>query len=132
VALPEFQSRDLTAEDRLYVFKRCTGNFLHYVGEGPKTDAEVSEALSRSLGIEGGGGSPDSPDYHYRGAGLRIWGGWTYPNSRTDKPLWAGAATVAMARQVYGIKTPEEFREPTLFDFMLSTTLDQPNESVGN
>jgi hypothetical protein len=36
----------------------------------------------------------------------------------TDEPLWKGAATVAMARRVYGIKTPEEFREPSLFDLL--------------
>jgi hypothetical protein len=27
-----------------------------------------------------------------------------------------GAATVAMARQVYGVKTPEELTEPSLFE----------------
>jgi hypothetical protein len=41
-----------------------------------------------------------------------------YP--RADKPLWAGDATIAMARKVYGIKTPDEFREPSLFDFGMS------------
>ena len=116
VALPEFQHRELTEEDRLYIFRRCTGNFLHYLGEG-RTNAEVADALRHSLGISGGGGGPDQPDYWYQGNGLKIWGGWNCMNPRADKPLWAGAATVAMARQVYGIKTPEEFREPTLFDF---------------
>jgi hypothetical protein len=46
---------------------------------------------------------------------MTIWGGWLYFMPQTN-PLWSGAATVAMARKVYGIKTPEEFREPSLFD----------------
>jgi hypothetical protein len=42
-----------------------------------------------------------------------------YPREK-DEPLFKGAATVAMARKVYGIKTPDEFRETSLFDFGMS------------
>jgi hypothetical protein len=82
----------------------------------PMTDEELHDALAWEIGDCGGGGSPDGPDYHYRASGLRLWGGWTYPREK-DEPLFKGALTMAMARKVYGIKTPEEYREPSLFDF---------------
>jgi hypothetical protein len=80
------------------------------------TNAQLTEALEFEIGECGGGGGPDTPDYHYRSSGLRIWGAWN-SRSESEEPVWKGQATLAMARQVYGIKTPQEFREPTLFDF---------------
>jgi hypothetical protein len=35
--------------------------------------------------------------------------------------LFKGSATIAKARAVYGIKTPEQFAEPSLFDFAAQT-----------
>jgi hypothetical protein len=32
--------------------------------------------------------------------------GWEWPNHVTDKLLFQGVATIAMARQVYGIRNP--------------------------
>ena len=40
----------------------------------------------------------------YQGAGLRIWASRSAPNIVTDPPLFEGRATIAMARQVYGIR----------------------------
>ena len=36
-----------------------------------------------------------------------LWAAWEWPNHVTDKPLFQGTATIAMARQVYGIRNPE-------------------------
>lgn len=122
MALPEFQSRELTAEDRLYIFNRATAGMSGAIerwaqrAKSPMTDEELQEALAFEIG-HGGGCGPDRPSYDYNSSGLRIWGGWKYPDLNADKTLWQGAATIAMARHVYGIKTPEEYREPSLFDF---------------
>lgn len=39
--------------------------------------------------------------------GLRIWGGRDVVNHVLEKPLFARAATIAMARDVFGIPDPE-------------------------
>ena len=122
MALPEHHSRQLTEADMLFVFLRCTRAMSGAAdrwddrARKPMTDEELKEALAWEIGDCGGGGSPDGPDYHYRSSGLRIWGGWVFPRER-DEPLFKDAATMAMARKVYGNKTPEQFAEPSLFDF---------------
>jgi hypothetical protein len=52
------------------------------------TDEELCEILKHALGISGGsgGGGPDSPDFKYCGAGIKIWGGWSWPIPK-DPPL---------------------------------------------
>lgn len=125
MALEEFHDRELTEPDKLFVFIRCTqamsGAAKRWAERArkPMTDDELHNALAFEIGDCGGGGSPDGPDYHYRASGLRLWGGWTYPREK-DEPVLRDAATIAMARKIYGIKTPEEFREPSLFDFGMS------------
>jgi hypothetical protein len=120
MALAEFQHRELTEADKLFIFKKATAGMSgwqkRWAGRAaiPMTDAQLAEALAFEIG-DGGGGGPDIPDTAYAKSGLRIWGGWTYPR-QTDEPLWKGAATIAMAREIYGIKTPEQFAEPSLFD----------------
>ena len=121
MALPEFQ-RELTDGDKLYIFKRSTAGMEGGISrweeraQAPMTDDEVRKALEFEIG-HGGGAGPDTPGYAYNSSGLRIWGHWDYPNVVKDKPLWAGAATIPKAREGFGIKTPEEFAEPSLFDF---------------
>jgi hypothetical protein len=48
----------------------------------------------------------------YQGSGLKIWVDRCIGSHR-GKPILAGAATVAMARAVYGIKDPTD-RQMTL------------------
>lgn len=43
----------------------------------------------------------------YQGSGLKIWADRGI-GSYTRKPILAGAATVAMARMVYGIRDPND------------------------
>jgi hypothetical protein len=117
--------RELTDADKLFVFERATqgtsGAVKRWAERATKsmTDNELREALEYEIGTYGGYCGPSDPDVEYQSNGLRIWGGWSNVR-RTNPPLWSGAATVATARKVYGIKTPEEFREPSLFDFGMS------------
>lgn len=112
-------SRPLSEEDRLYVFRRATGMFAaaseRWADRAAKgmTDEELREALEREMGV-GGGCGPGIPSYDCNGSGLRVWGGWGYNNVVTDRPLWQGAATVAMARKVYGIRQPVDPRQFSL------------------
>lgn len=124
--------RELTAHEEELLFCRATamteGAFGRWAERrlGPMTDDELQDALRYEMGIEGGGTGPYLPDgthmsfYHYKGAGLQIWGGHGDYNICGRKPRWSGASTIAMARKVYGIRTPEEFRERSLFDFGMS------------
>lgn len=49
------------------------------------------------------------------GHGLKIWVG-EFPNRHKDKPLFQGAATVRMAREVYGIAKPAFQPQMGLFE----------------
>lgn len=40
--------------------------------------------------------------------GLKIWGSWQGINHVQDRPLFEGRATIAMAREVYGIRDPAD------------------------
>lgn len=117
-------NRPMLEADKFYCFRRATESMSGASERWkeralqPISDKHLVEALSYELGELGGGCGPNEPEFWYRRNGLKIWGAWSSSFlPKTEAPLWAGAATVAMARQVYGIKTPEEFREPTLFDF---------------
>lgn len=103
-------TRPLTQAEKLWAFRRATGGFTN-VGNrwaerartGP-TDDQLEEALRYELGIMGGSGGPGQPSLAFQGAGLKIWASWDGINMVQDKPLFAGRATIAMAREVYGIR----------------------------
>ncbi len=102
-------SPPLTQAERIEIFKLATRGLVHRYGEQFKagmSDADLRSALAESLGLFGGSGSPDGPSVAYTGAGFRIWGGRHTVNHHTQKPLFAGDATVAMAREVYEIPDP--------------------------
>ena len=44
----------------------------------------------------------------YQGSGLKIWAGWHVINHVTEKPIFEDKATIAMAREVYGIHDPAD------------------------
>ena len=71
------------------------------------TDPELEAALELSLGIMGGSCGPGMMDVSYQGPGLRIWAAWEISSHYGTKPICAGHATVAMAREVYGIVDPQ-------------------------
>ena len=108
--------RSLTAADRIAAFRTATGGLAkHFAAEiaAGMTDAQLEITLGRVMGIMGGSCGSDDLDVNYQGAGLRIWASWSWANMR-GKPLFAGPATVAMAREVYGIANPQE-RQMRLF-----------------
>ena len=71
------------------------------------TDEKLAEALKYEIGIFGGQGGPAMLGISYQGSGLRIWADRGIGSLRR-KPILAGAATVAMARMVYGIRNPDD------------------------
>jgi hypothetical protein len=108
-------TRDLTAEHKRLVFIRVThgtcGAAERWKDRAVKgmTDEQLANALAYELGIEGGGSATHAvPAYHYRAAGLQIWASWDFPSVHQDKPAFKGAATIAMAREVYGIRHPDD------------------------
>ena len=108
-------TRELTTEEKRRAFSRATGG-MSGAGERWKeraasgmTDEQLAAALAYELGIEGGASSwNDVPAYHVKGAGLQIWISWDFPRCHQEKPTFKGSDTVAMARQVYGIRNPED------------------------
>lgn len=52
-------------------------------------------------------GEPDRPSVEFTGAGLRIRGGRHFVVHTRDKPLFAGKATLALARRDYGTSDPK-------------------------
>lgn len=102
--------RVLSREDRELVFREATRGLVHHYGHrfaDGMNDTELHEALEHSLGIFGGSGGPGRPSVTYKGAGLKIWGGWRVVNHVNTAPLFSGDATLAMAREVYGIANPD-------------------------
>jgi hypothetical protein len=85
------------------------------------TDTALTSALEQVLGIFGGSCGPGRLDVAHQAAGLKIWGGWHFLNHRTEKPLFANAKTLAMARHIYGISDPDD-EQMALF---LVTSLSQ-------
>jgi hypothetical protein len=103
--------KPLTREDRLEVFRIATRSFVHWYGEQfdrGMSDDELKEKLVRALGEWGGSGGPDRVDELHMASGLRIWGSWEPINRFQLKPLFSGTATIAMAREVYGITNPDD------------------------
>ena len=103
--------RSLTEADKDIIFRKATATFAkryasHFVA-GMRDD-DLAEALKDSLGIFGGSGGPGGPSIAYTGSGLRIWGGWNVINHVQEKPVFEGAATIARAREVYGIVNPDD------------------------
>ena len=109
-AIAEDNPRPLTAEDKVTAFRTATGSFVvWYAGqiELGMTDPELEAALELSLGIMGGSCGPGMMDVSYQGPGLRIWATWEISSHYGTKPLFAGHATLAMAREVYSIADPQ-------------------------
>lgn len=85
------QPRELSHEDKLYAFRRATNGFSQSEGrwkeraERGLTDEELKAALEYELGIYGGSGGPGDMSLTFQ-----------------------AAATIRMAREVYGIKDPTD------------------------
>lgn len=102
--------RPLTIAERMTAFRTATSSLPRWYAEQVTTgmtDEELGDALGRVLGIWGGSCGPGAPDVSFQGSGLRIWASWEIRSHRGDKPLFSGAATIAMAREIYGIANPQ-------------------------
>lgn len=106
--------KPLTKQDRYDAFMRAV-----HSTSGAKTrweqrrksglnDADLTDALRYELGIFGGCCGGDMLNIAYQGSGLKIWAGWENVNHCTDEPILQGNQTIAFARQVFGIKDPDE------------------------
>ena len=97
--------------DRIAVFRLATRSLAIHHTEAVKsgmTNEELECALADCLGIFGGSGGPDRLSVSFKGAGLKIWGGWHNVNHVSEPPLFEGKQTLAMAREVYGIPDPQD------------------------
>jgi len=104
------EQRTFTEADKTEVFRIATRRLPAVCGKKLKssmTDVDLEQALRLVLGEFGGCGGPNGYSVTYAPAGLRIWGGWHVVNHILEKPLFAGDATIAKAREVYGIDDPE-------------------------
>ena len=107
-------TRELTEDDKrrgfLYVTNRMEGSEQRWKERATKgmTADQLGAALANEIGEEGGGSSmwEDVPAHHVKGAGLQIWLSWDFPRCHQDRPVFKGAETIAMAREVYGIADP--------------------------
>jgi hypothetical protein len=103
--------RPLTQEDKELAFRKATASFLNRYADqiaAGMSDDDLALALQATLGIFGGSGGPDQLSITYKGSGLKIWASWHVHNHVAEKPLFAGKATIVMAREVYGIADPED------------------------
>jgi len=102
----------LSQADKIAAFKACTGalvrDFPEKIARG-MTDDELATVLQRVLGIMGGGSSrKNCPAFAYAGAGLKIWASWGLLPDMQTPPLFCGAVTIRMAREIYRITDPSE------------------------
>lgn len=109
------EPRELSNEDRINAFMLATRGFAGAEvrwkerAERGLTDEELRIALQFEIGIYGGSGGPGRMSLEFQGAGLKIWAGWNDVAPRMNhKPVFEGAATVRVAREVYGIKDPSD------------------------
>jgi|TARA_R110002073_G_scaffold184800_10_gene343343 hypothetical protein len=107
--------RELSPEDKLYAFRKATNGFSQSEGRWREraarglTDEELKAALEFELGIYGGSGGPGEMSLAFQATGLKIWADWnTVVPDRDRKPIFQGAATIRMAREVYGIIDPTD------------------------
>ncbi len=104
------EQHPLTQDEKVAAFRAATSVFVRKYAErfaAGMTDATLEAALRDSLGIFGGRGGPGQLHVTWRGAGLKIWVSWHVHNHVQEKPIFEGARTLAIAREVYGICDPE-------------------------
>ena len=107
--------RELTEHDKRAAFVQATTGFANAAERWKQraatglTDEQLIEALRFEIGIFGGASGPERMTTAHQGAGLKIWASWNgWINTSTEKPIFAGAATIRMAREVYGIENPQD------------------------
>lgn len=105
--------RPLTQNEKALAFRKVTASFpKRYADQiaAGMSDDDLSKALQATLGIFGGSAGPNQLSITYQGTGLRIWASRHVHNHVIEKPLFSGKATIAMAREVYGIADPDDWQ----------------------
>jgi hypothetical protein len=102
----------LTAEEKLWAFRKATNSME---GAGKRwservvkglTDEQLEEAIAYELGAFGSHGG-DPVGVTYQGSGLKIWADRCL-GCRRNEPILQGKETVRLARDVYGIRDPND------------------------
>jgi hypothetical protein len=105
------KERPLTQADKEEAFRIATRAlpklYVDTIAKG-MSDAALTSALEQVLGVFGGSCGPGRMDVAHQAAGLKIWGGWHFVNYHTEKPLFQGETTLAMARYIYEIENPDD------------------------
>jgi hypothetical protein len=108
-------TRPLSQEEKLWAFRKATCSMQGAADRWAQraarglTDAELTEALRYELGIfAGSSATKHGPALTFQGAGLKIWAAWGFPDHVNSKPIFQGRTTMDMARQVYGVRNPED------------------------
>jgi hypothetical protein len=94
----------ITDEDTAVFFEATKGLIRRHGRQfrNGMTDIELTRALEALFGIWGGSGGPQQVDVSHQAHGLKIWADFC----PAGKPLFAGEATLRMARHLYGIPNP--------------------------
>ena len=106
----------LTQEDKQHALRRAltsTQGAVKRWSERAATglsDEDMAKAVRYELGICGGSGCRDSIDIHYEGAGFKIWAAWECFNPYQTEPIFQGQATITAARQLFGVKSPDDIQ----------------------
>jgi len=102
----------LTEAEKRWAFRRATNSlsgserrWTEPVARG-QSDEQLAEAIRHELGILGGSSGPNGLAVEHAGDGLKIWAGRGAAHRHASPPICAGAATIRLARQVYGIQDP--------------------------
>lgn len=113
--MPAINQKTLSETDKRIAFIAATHTFSNAKSrwqrrrEDGLTDGQLEAALQYELGIAGGrSGSDKCPYIEYQGAELKIWAAWSSINPYETEPIFKGADTVRMAREIYGIKDPSQ------------------------
>ncbi len=105
------ENRPLSQTDKEEAFRIATRALPKWYADAVAsgmTDAALTFALEQVLRIFGGSCGPGRMDVTHQAAGLKIWGGGDFVNHHTEKPLFSGTKTLALARHIYGIGDPDD------------------------
>jgi len=105
--MSRLNNRLLTQAEKVAAFMVATGPFARTLNrDNPPamTDDELAAVLQDTMGIFAGRAAPGQLHLTWQGAGLKIWASWHVHNHVTEAPAFKGLATIAMARECYGIQ----------------------------
>jgi len=103
----------LTNEHLIRAFRRATCSLDNAPQRWEKraekglNDAQLAKALVYEMGAMGGQ-CDESGWLEYQGEGLKIWASTGYISRHNEPPTLQGAATMRLAREIYGIRDADD------------------------